>query len=175
MTERADGQVTWADLGLWSGKTCPEHSQVTKGETSRQSSKRSSASQSRKPPILKCLTRAGQPGGGYHDCMGGRWSVAWRVHDAQHWGVPQRRRRISEDIKRLVATVEKWSREHPRKTRQSVFLEQYPDADISDDGLPDVAPCQLCVGLIHGESIEDCENRGLCVECRREFWMQEVE
>ena len=33
--------------------------------------------------------------GGYHDELGGRWSVAWRVHDAQHWGVPQRRRRIS--------------------------------------------------------------------------------
>ncbi len=33
--------------------------------------------------------------GGYHDEMGGRWSVAWRVHDAQHWGVPQRRRRIA--------------------------------------------------------------------------------
>lgn len=33
--------------------------------------------------------------GGYHDEVGGRWSVAWRVHDAQHWGVPQRRRRIS--------------------------------------------------------------------------------
>lgn len=33
--------------------------------------------------------------GGYHDCMGGRWSVVWRVHDAQYWGVPQRRRRIS--------------------------------------------------------------------------------
>ena len=33
--------------------------------------------------------------GGYHDCMGGGWSVAWRVHDAQYWGVPQRRRRIS--------------------------------------------------------------------------------
>ena len=32
--------------------------------------------------------------GGYHDEMGGRWSVAWRVLDAQHWGVPQRRRRI---------------------------------------------------------------------------------
>lgn len=25
----------------------------------------------------------------------GRWSVAWRVHDAQFWGVPQRRRRIA--------------------------------------------------------------------------------
>ena len=42
---------------------CPEHSAATKGETLRQSSKRSSASQNRKPPILKCLKRAGQLGG----------------------------------------------------------------------------------------------------------------
>ena len=33
--------------------------------------------------------------GGHHDEMGGRWSVVWRTHDAQYWGVPQRRRRIS--------------------------------------------------------------------------------
>ena len=63
MTERTEGQVTWSDLGLWSGKMCPEHLAATKGETSRQSSKRSSASQSRKPPILKCLKRDGTPGG----------------------------------------------------------------------------------------------------------------
>ena len=25
----------------------------------------------------------------------GKWSVAWRVHDAQFWGVPQRRKRLS--------------------------------------------------------------------------------
>ena len=25
----------------------------------------------------------------------GSWSIAWRVHDAQFWGVPQRRKRIS--------------------------------------------------------------------------------
>lgn len=63
MTERTDGQMVWSDLGLWSGKTCPEHSAATKDETSRQSSKRSSASQSRKPPILKCLKKDGQLGG----------------------------------------------------------------------------------------------------------------
>lgn len=80
-----------------------------------------------------------------------------------------------EDYERIIATVEQWSKEHPRKTRQSVFLEQWPDAIISDDGLPEVAPCQLCAGLIHGGSAEDCENRGLCVECRCKFWMQEVE
>lgn len=27
--------------------------------------------------------------------LGDRFSIAWRVHDAQFWGVPQRRRRIS--------------------------------------------------------------------------------
>ena len=27
--------------------------------------------------------------------MGDGWSIAWRVHDAQFWGVPQRRKRIS--------------------------------------------------------------------------------
>ena len=27
--------------------------------------------------------------------MGNGWSIAWRLHDAQHWGVPQRRKRIS--------------------------------------------------------------------------------
>lgn len=32
--------------------------------------------------------------GGYRD-VDGRWSVAWRTLDAQHWGVPQRRRRIA--------------------------------------------------------------------------------
>ena len=27
--------------------------------------------------------------------MGDGWSIAWRTHDAQYWGVPQRRKRIS--------------------------------------------------------------------------------
>lgn len=35
----------------------------------------------------------------------------------------------------VVAEVEQWSKEHPRKTRQSVFLEQWPNAKIPDCGL----------------------------------------
>ncbi len=58
-----DGQVTWSDLGISCGKTWPEPLAATKDETSRQSSKRSSKSSSRKPPVLKCLKRAGLPGG----------------------------------------------------------------------------------------------------------------
>lgn len=78
-------------------------------------------------------------------------------------------------ISKLIPIVEQWSKEHPIKTIQSEFLKQWPDAEIGDDKLPNVAPCQLDVRLIHGESPEECENRGLCVECRRDFWLKEIE
>lgn len=74
----------------------------------------------------------------------------------------------------LVPIVEQWAKEHPVKTRQSEFLKMWPDAEIGGDGLPNVAPCQLCLGLIHSEFPEDCESRGLCVECRRDFWLAEI-
>jgi hypothetical protein len=48
-----------------------------------------------------------------------------------------------ENCKRFAATVEQWSKEHPRKTRQSVFLEQYPEARIGDDGVLQVDPCSI--------------------------------
>ena len=34
------------------------------------------------------------------------------------------------DAEKVVSIVEKWSSEHPRKTRQSVFLEQWPNAQV---------------------------------------------
>ena len=37
----------------------------------------------------------GWPNAGCLRDLGGRWSIAWRVHDAQFWGVPQRRKRIA--------------------------------------------------------------------------------
>lgn len=37
----------------------------------------------------------GWPTSGCLSDVDGKWSVAWRVHDAQFWGVPQRRRRIA--------------------------------------------------------------------------------
>ena len=81
---------------------------------------------------------------------------------------------IADNAEKCVAAVEQWSKEHPVKTRQSEFLKMWPCAEIGDDGLPNVAPCQLYVGLVHGESKEECENRGLCVECRRDFWLAEI-
>lgn len=50
------------DLGSWSGKTSPEHSQATKAATSPPSSKKRSASSSRKHPVLMCLNADGLRG-----------------------------------------------------------------------------------------------------------------
>ena len=59
-----DGQVTWLDLGISCGKTWSEPLAATKEKTSQPCSKKSSKSSSRKPPVLKCLKRAGLPGEG---------------------------------------------------------------------------------------------------------------
>lgn len=47
-----------------------------------------------KAPSVSVPEKGWPTAGCIYDEMG-RWSVAWRVHDAQFWGVPQRRRRIA--------------------------------------------------------------------------------
>ena len=79
-----------------------------------------------------------------------------------------------EDYKRIIATVEQWSKEHPRKTRQSVFLEQYPEAEIDANGV--VGLCPMSISAAYRDSDGGCNcPEILCRDCRREFWMQEVE
>ena len=83
--------------------------------------------------------------------------------------------KLKEKDTEIVDRVEQWAKEHPVKTRQSEFLKMWPDAEVGDDGLPSIAPCQLDVRWIHGESQKDCENRGVCNKCRRDFWLKEIE
>ena len=74
------------------------------------------------------------------------------------------------DATAQIAIVEEWSRAHPRKTRQSVFLEQWPDAELDDDGVLYISPCSL------SKKYENCDDSTKnCRDCCREFWMQEVE
>ena len=64
MTDNLAGQESLFARDTWCGKTSPEHSAATKAGTSRPCSRKRSASSSRKPPVLKCLQKAGLPGGG---------------------------------------------------------------------------------------------------------------
>lgn len=79
------------------------------------------------------------------------------------------------EIPNLVPIVEQWAKEHPVKTRQSEFLKMWPDAEIGYDGLPTIAPCQLNIELLQCDSQKDCEDRGVCGKCRRDFWLKEIE
>lgn len=73
-----------------------------------------------------------------------------------------------------VEIVEEWSAAHPCKTRQSVFLEQYPEARMGDDGVLHVDPCSISAS--HRNASGNCATmKRKCKDCRREFWMQEVE
>ena len=83
--------------------------------------------------------------------------------------------KLEEIDTEIVEQVEQWAKAHPEKTRQSEFLKQWPDAEIGDDGLPTVAPCQLNIELLQCESQKDCEDRGVCDKCRCDFWLKEIE
>ena len=76
---------------------------------------------------------------------------------------------------RKVQMVEQWAKEHPVKTRQSEFLKQWPDAEIGDDGYPSVAPCQLYKDIEEKDENGVCCKNLECAECRRDFWLKEIE
>lgn len=79
-----------------------------------------------------------------------------------------------EWYEKIVATVEQWSKENLRKTRQSVFLEQYPQARLGDDGVLQVDPCSISASYRNAQN--NCATmRRECSDCRREFWSAEVE
>ena len=45
--------------------------------------------------VSVCVPDGGWTKSGCYYSADGRWSIAWRLHDAQFWGVPQRRKRLS--------------------------------------------------------------------------------
>lgn len=78
--------------------------------------------------------------------------------------------RTARDNTRAVKFVERWDAEHPIKTRQSEFLKMFPGADICEmDGCLTLNPCNF-----YPKMREECSGRR-CSDCRREFWLEEVE
>lgn len=52
-----------------------------------------------------------------------------------------------------------------QKTRQSVFLEQWPNAETRSNGVLDIKPCSV------EKYVVCCK---CCTECYQNFWLQEV-
>ena len=65
-----------------------------------------------------------------------------------------------------IATVQKWSDEHPQKTFLSEFLKSYPNALLGKDGTPE-GVCPYDLGLM---SEDDCRKDYNCMRC----WNQPI-
>lgn len=67
---------------------------------------------------------------------------------------------------RIIGAVEKWSKEHPRKTRLQDFLEKYPNAPLIPDGMKLPKACAQNLGYC-----ESCPVGVNCYSC----WNEPVE
>lgn len=75
---------------------------------------------------------------------------------------------LPDGVEKAVTVLQKWSDEHPRKTRQSEFLKMYPNAMLCEGEYLNIAPCHLDRNIRKG-----CSES--CINCHREYWLAEVE
>ncbi len=71
----------------------------------------------------------------------------------------------------VVAITEKWSKEHPVKTRQDVFLKQYPRADLLGNGVITICPKAIEKRYAPIAGCYDTD----CYDCKTKYWRQEAE
>ena len=81
---------------------------------------------------------------------------------------------IKQHPAEAVEIVERWAKEHPRKTRQNEFLKLFPKGRLMSDGMlkfcPQEVDSDFMCPMIEKKSL------GIhCVDCRREYWLSEVD
>lgn len=81
---------------------------------------------------------------------------------------------IKRHPEEAVSIIEKWSKEHPRKTRQSELLKMFPRASMTPDGIIAFCPDSM-------DSEFECPRKTrdnidpICGECRKNYWHEEVD
>lgn len=80
-----------------------------------------------------------------------------------------------QNPEKAIEAVEKWAAEHPIKTRQRVFLEQYPEARLSEDGIPLICPRAISAEYRNEDDTCNKGSSSTCADCRRKFWLAEVD
>lgn len=63
----------------------------------------------------------------------------------------------------------KWCKEHPIKTRQSEFLKMFPNVELVGGEV-----INICPNIIDCQYGADCCKLS-CNECRKKYWLAEVE
>ena len=96
--------------------------------------------------------------------LGDGWSIAWRVHDAQFWGVPQRRKRIAlvADFGGATAPEILFERESvSRNTEQSGEARESLAGDIEDGSIEAISFLERagCEGGVKEYSFKTSESQ----------------
>lgn len=80
------------------------------------------------------------------------------------------------DYGNIVKIVEKWAKDHSKRTRQSEFLKHYPDAQINGNGVVDIAPCAVERHRFFKYGKTTCNTpEKPCKECMEQYWMEEID
>ena len=77
---------------------------------------------------------------------------------------------IDKELKQQVDAVEKWSKEHPIKIRQSEFLKLFPNAPRDSDVL---TICPKYVDRFIDS--RHCDNMTTCDNCKKQFWLSPID
>lgn len=84
--------------------------------------------------------------------------------------------RTTDDANLFVDLVEEWAKENYIKTRQSKFLEMFPNASLIANGTLEICPksldkdreCLYSIGCDNNKFVD-------CLGCRNKFWFEEVD
>lgn len=68
----------------------------------------------------------------------------------------------------VIDEVEKWSKTHPKKTRQDKFLKMFPNAELRYSAV------NICPHKADVNFVVDCRETD-CDKCCKEFWSEEIE
>ena len=81
---------------------------------------------------------------------------------------------MAQHPQEVVEIVERWTKEHPRKTRQSEFLKLFPRASMTADSVIAFCPKSMDSAFVCPIKERDHYDPE-CGECRKKYWLEEVE
>lgn len=92
----------------------------------------------------------------------------------QHYGCCGHMDWLPDGVEKAMTILQKWSNEHPKKTRQSEFLKMFPNAKYWYNEKGDKY-IEFCPKLF--DSTLKCrkDGSGGCSACIKEYWLTEVE
>ncbi len=80
----------------------------------------------------------------------------------------------NDGLLHVVKVLEDWAKEHPAPTRQSKFLQTWPNMYLDGNGIIDIYPC--IIDKNYRDENGACAMPEInCLECKRDFWLKEVD